>query len=62
MQTIIPDQLMEAHNEEQFQAWLAMQRLDKEDKKQLLQFWADRVGLGVDMSMLRRAGIESYAR
>ena len=58
MQTIIPANLLEAYNEERFLAWLAELKLDNEDKKQLLQFWADRVHLGITQHMLRRAGIE----
>ena len=40
-----------------FLAWLRGLRIDAQDKKQLLMYWADRVGVKITGDMVKRAGI-----
>lgn len=58
MQEAIPAGLLLASRKDTFFAWLRRIGLDQEDKKQLLMYWADRVGTKVTGDMVKRAGIE----
>jgi hypothetical protein len=58
MQEAIPAGLLLASRKDTFLAWLRGIGLDQEDKKQLLMYWADRVGTKVTGDMVKRAGIE----
>jgi len=57
MERVIPARLMEVGQLSDFLAWLRGTGLDREDKKQLLMFWADRVGVWVTGDMIKRAGM-----
>ncbi len=58
MQEVLSERLMKLDQQLSFLAWLRGLRLDPEDKKQLLMFWADRVGTKVTGDMVKRAGID----
>ena len=58
MQEVIPERLMKAEELDSFLAWLRGLRITPEDKKQLLMFWADRVGIKLNGDIIARAGIE----
>jgi len=58
MQEVIPAQFMKPLRVNDFLAWLRFQRLDPENKKQLLRSWADRVGIKLTREMVTTAGIE----
>lgn len=58
MQDIIPAGLMKAAELDNFLSWLSAQRIDPQDKKQLLRLWADRVHIPVTRDMIVKAGIE----
>ena len=44
--------------QDEFLTWLRRQRIDAEDKKQLLRLWGDRVGVKITREMVTKAGIE----
>lgn len=58
MQEIIPAELLLATKKEDFLAWLRFLNIDKADKKLLLMYWCDRVGVKITGAMVRDAGIE----
>jgi len=58
MQEIIPADFIRPLKQEEFLTWLRRQRVDAEDKKQLLRLWADRVHMPITGDMILRAGIE----
>ena len=58
MEDVIPERLRKVEWRDDFLAWLRGTGLDQEDRKQLLMFWADRVGVKIAGEMIRRAGIE----
>ncbi len=58
MQEVIPAELLLGSRKGEFLAWLRALRISPEDKKQLLMFWADRVGTEVTGDMIKGAGIE----
>ena len=58
MQEVIPAGLLLASRKDDFLAWLRGLRVDPESKKQLLMFWADRVGIKLNGDIIARAGIE----
>jgi hypothetical protein len=58
MENVIPERLMAAERAADFLAWLRVTYLDREDRKQLLMHWADRVGIKVTQYMIKSAGID----
>ncbi|MBA7568669.1 hypothetical protein ES708_10403 [subsurface metagenome] len=58
MEEIIPPELMDSRRLDVFLAWLRGLRIDAPDKKQMLRWWADRVGVELTGDMVTRAGIE----
>jgi hypothetical protein len=58
MQEVIPERLIRLEQRDNFLAWLRGLRIDTQDKKQLLMFWADRVDTKVTGDMVKRAGID----
>lgn len=58
MEEVIPERLMHFHQIAVFMAWLRELQVDPENKKQLLLFWCDRVGVKTIGYMLEWAGIE----
>ncbi len=58
MEEVIPERLMSEGQRDNFLAWLRGLDIDTQDKKQLLMFWVDRVGIKVTGDMVKRAGID----
>ena len=58
MLDIIPPSLFTKHAEADFCAWLRALNIHQEDKKQLLIFWAARVGLALRADMFVQAGLK----
>lgn len=58
MEEVIPQSLIQVNQRDDFLAWLRGLRIDPEDKKQLLTYWADRVGTKVTGDMIARAGLK----
>jgi hypothetical protein len=58
VEEVIPSSLLGTGKITSFLAWLRGLSIDKEDKKQLLMFWADSAGITITGDMLKRAGIE----
>lgn len=58
MQEIIPVDFIRPLRQDEFLTWLRRQRIDAEDKKQLLRLWGDRVGVKITREMVTKAGIE----
>ncbi|MBA7661312.1 hypothetical protein ES703_69327 [subsurface metagenome] len=60
MQEVIPPSLLDKNKVDEFIVWLKALWLDWEDRKQLLMFWADRVGLNVTAELIKKAWINYH--
>lgn len=58
MQEVIPQQFLDPKELLNFVTWLRTLAMDREDKRQLLMLWADRVGTKLTLDMLTKAGIK----
>jgi len=58
MAEVIPERLIHFPQIAPFMAWLRELKVDPEDKKQILMYWCDYVGVKTKGDMLKWAGIK----
>jgi len=56
LERIVPPELLKLEQQPSFLDWLRQQDLDPEDKKALLGYYVDYLGIQLTFDMVKRAG------
>ena len=56
LENLVPPELLEPEQQLSFLDWLRRQDLDPEDKKALLGYYVDELGIQLTFDMVQRAG------
>ena len=56
LESVVPPELLKPGQQLTFLDWLRRQDLDPEDKKELVRYWCDYLGIQLTFDMVQRAG------
>jgi len=56
LESVVPPELLMPDQQLTFLDWLRQQDLDPEDKKELVRYWCDYLGIQLTFDMVQRAG------